>query len=73
MQQLNSYRSMAGLSAMLIVKIAQGLIRFRALYSDISGFLPSLKCILGFESVVDAIPDAAERVSLSTVDLLLYT
>ncbi|RKL46663.1 hypothetical protein BFJ70_g3148 [Fusarium oxysporum] len=54
--------SMAGLSAMLIVKIAQGLIRFRALYSDISGFLPSLKCILGFESVVDAIPDAAERI-----------
>ncbi|KAF9774576.1 hypothetical protein IL306_007408 [Fusarium sp. DS 682] len=46
---------------MIVLKILQGSIRFYYLGGDIAGFLPSLKCILGFESVVDAIPNAAER------------
>jgi hypothetical protein len=53
---------MGGLCGMLLLRILQGSIRFWHLGGDIVGFLPSLKCILGFESVIDAIPNAAEKV-----------
>lgn len=49
---------------MFVIKMAQGVVRFIYLFDDIAGFGNSLKCILGFESVVDKIPEAAERVSL---------
>lgn len=54
--------SLAGLCGLILVKITQGAVRFMTLGSDISGFMNSLKCIAGFESVVDAIPNAAAKV-----------
>lgn len=52
---------------MLVIKIAQGVVRFIYLFHDIAGFGNSLKCILGFESVVDKIPQAADRVCLHSL------
>lgn len=57
------FRSVAGLCALLVVKFAQGIVRFVVLFKDISGVVDTLKCLAGLESVVDAIPNAADRVS----------
>ncbi|CZR47321.1 uncharacterized protein FPRO_08695 [Fusarium proliferatum ET1] len=61
-QKLAWKLALAGLCGTIVIGIMQGLLRFYYLYGDISGFWPSLKCCLGFESVVDAIPNAAEKI-----------
>ncbi|KAK2762104.1 hypothetical protein FQN54_001111 [Arachnomyces sp. PD_36] len=53
----------AGIVAVIVIKIAQGAVRLVSLWKDISGFFDALKCGLGFEKVVDAIPDAANKIS----------
>ncbi|KAI9150587.1 hypothetical protein HJFPF1_10362 [Paramyrothecium foliicola] len=42
--------------------LIQGSVKFYYLFDDISGFWNSLQCILGFEGVIDAIPEAADKI-----------
>ena len=47
-----------------MVKIAQGAVRLAYLWDDISTLKDGFKLILGFEKVMDKIPDAANKVRL---------
>lgn len=58
---------------MFVIRLAQGVLRLAYLWNDVAGLGNSLKCVLGFEKVVDEIENASQRVSFlyfsqSTID-----
>ncbi|KAH7078575.1 hypothetical protein FB567DRAFT_607847 [Paraphoma chrysanthemicola] len=74
-QQLSWKLSLAGLCAMLVIKIIQGAIRFYYSGGDIvkAGFRVTIKCILGCDSVIDAITGASGKIRGSWANFFTRT
>ena len=56
---------MVGLFAMIVIRVATGVVRLIYFWKDISGFGKSLLTLIGFQRYIDEIPYSAYKVRTS--------